>query len=70
MENFVSTKATATLYITLLDFPANNGQVVTQFSCVCVCVHSIQIRERVHVTNKSAINQLFDSNSVLTQIVA
>ena len=53
MDNFVSTKPAAALSRTLLDFPRIHGQVVTEISekCVCVCVHSIQMKERLHITN-------------------
>ena len=53
MDNFVSTKPAAALSRTLLDFPRIHGQVVTEISekCVCVCVHSIQMKEILHITN-------------------
>jgi len=63
-DNFVNTKPTIHSK-TLLDFPVSNVQDSTPSSekcvcvCVCVCVsvrvyvcvHSTQMKERVHITN-------------------
>jgi hypothetical protein len=54
IENSISTRTAAAFSKTLPDFPVNNGQLVIQIQkSVCVCVHSAQMRERLHIMSKS-----------------